>query len=136
MDAFKNAAKWIEKAKHDIVAADILLSAQPQTPYDVVCFHCQQAAEKLLKGYLVRVEKEFPFTHNLVMLSEIIHKSFPDCKIEKIYCALDILDPYSVAIRYPGDIGLPQSEDAIEARGALTKVYEWIKSEFPELFDE
>ncbi len=43
---------WLRKAKHDIRAAEHLLTiADP--PTDVICFHSQQCAEKCLKAFLV-----------------------------------------------------------------------------------
>jgi HEPN domain-containing protein len=35
---------------------------------DLVCFHCHQAAEKFLKGYLVGENIPFPETHDLASL--------------------------------------------------------------------
>ncbi len=48
----EHARQWIEKARSDLLNADNNLASK-EVPYDTVCFHCQQAAEKLLKGYLV-----------------------------------------------------------------------------------
>jgi len=41
----EKAAAWIRKAESDLLAADNNLAAA-NIPFDVVCFHCQQAAEK------------------------------------------------------------------------------------------
>lgn len=42
---------WLSKARNDIRAAKTLLvDAQPL--YDEISFHCQQAVEKSLKGFL------------------------------------------------------------------------------------
>ena len=41
---------WLKKALHDLAAARSL--AEPDRPIlDVAIYHCQQAAEKALKGY-------------------------------------------------------------------------------------
>jgi len=49
-----NLAKlWIKKAENDLVAAEHLLTARPHTPYDTICFHAQQCAEKYLKAFLI-----------------------------------------------------------------------------------
>jgi len=40
---------WIRKAENDLVAAEHLLTVRPHTPYDTICFHAQQCAEKYLK---------------------------------------------------------------------------------------
>jgi len=44
---------WIRKAENDLVAAEHLLTVRPHTPYDTICFHAQQCAEKYLKAFLV-----------------------------------------------------------------------------------
>ena len=40
---------WIKKAENDLVAAEHLLTVRPHTPYDTICFHAQQCAEKYLR---------------------------------------------------------------------------------------
>jgi HEPN domain-containing protein len=42
---------WFAKAFHDIRAAEALATASPPLSDEAV-FHCQQAAEKALKGFL------------------------------------------------------------------------------------
>ncbi|MFH1716094.1 MAG: HEPN domain-containing protein [Planctomycetota bacterium] len=65
----EHARQWIEKARSDLLNADNNLAAN-EVPYDTVCFHCQQAAEKLLKGFLVARGCEYPLTHNLFVVLE------------------------------------------------------------------
>ncbi|MBN1583285.1 MAG: HEPN domain-containing protein [Anaerolineae bacterium] len=48
------ARQWVAKAQNDLLNADNNLHSQ-KIPHDTVCFHCQQAAEKLLKAYLVSI---------------------------------------------------------------------------------
>lgn len=48
------ARQWIAKARNDLLNADNNLASK-HVPTDTVCFHCQQAAEKLLKA--VRAER-------------------------------------------------------------------------------
>ena len=45
------ARPWFTKAAHDLQAAELLLTADPSLLGEVA-FHCQQAAEKAMKGYL------------------------------------------------------------------------------------
>ena len=54
---------WIVKAATDVRTADTLRKATPPLLDDVV-FHCQQAAEKALKGFLVWHSQLFRKTHN------------------------------------------------------------------------
>ena len=42
------AGQWLAKANNDLLNVDNNLNAD-KFPFDTVCFHCQQAAEKLLK---------------------------------------------------------------------------------------
>lgn len=55
--------QWIEKADHDL--------ATPQVTYlylhIVILFHCQQAAEKYLKGLLLFLDIAFKRQHSTFM---------------------------------------------------------------------
>ena len=63
------AKQWLGKARNDLLNADNNLKAQ-DVPYDTVCFHCQQAAEKLLKAYLAANGTSPPVTHDLLLILE------------------------------------------------------------------
>ncbi len=41
------AGQWLAKAANDLLNADNNLRSE-MIPFDTVCFHCQQAAEKCL----------------------------------------------------------------------------------------
>ncbi len=46
--------KWVIKAMNDIkVARHEINLPEDEMTTDAVCFHCQQAAEKLFKAYLI-----------------------------------------------------------------------------------
>jgi len=63
------AGQWLAKAEYDLLNADNNLAAN-QVPYDTVCFHCQQAAEKLLKAFLIGNGQPAAHTHDLFLLLE------------------------------------------------------------------
>ena len=44
---------WVEKAEHDLRNAEYVLTLAERRPFDTVCFHCQQCAEKYLKALLI-----------------------------------------------------------------------------------
>jgi HEPN domain-containing protein len=69
MDKTKRTAieHWFIKAENEIRAEKASLNADPPITEDV-CFHSQQAIEKLLKAFLVYMDKEFPKTHDLTNL--------------------------------------------------------------------
>jgi HEPN domain-containing protein len=52
------------KAMHDLQNARII-SRTPNGPLDTALYHCQQAAEKSLKGYLVSRDQAFTKTHEI-----------------------------------------------------------------------
>ena len=105
--------------------ADNNLAAQ-EVPYDTVCFHCQQAAEKLLKAFLVARGREYPITHNLFIILEEVLENDPSA--ESLRETLALLNPYSVEVRYPGDAWMPTPDDAREARQAAQEVLDWMQS--------
>ncbi len=51
---------WIRKADNDISSARYLAENMRPAPAEIICFHCQQAAEKYLKAFLVYNEHEPP----------------------------------------------------------------------------
>jgi HEPN domain-containing protein len=79
---------------------------------EIVGFHCQQAAEKYLKALLTRRQVEFPRTHDIRTLLELVGDPLANS-----LNAAKWLTPFGVGIRYPGDSAemLPGDENkAIE----------------------
>jgi HEPN domain-containing protein len=128
----KLAKKWTAKALSDLLNADNNLRAE-SIPYDTVCFHCQQAAEKLLKAYLIAKGENYPLSHDLLLLLQCIEEF--DRSAEHIRDWLIVLIPYAVEIRYPDECFVPSPEDAIEARQAAEQVKEFIFEVCPSIFD-
>ena len=130
-DDIQIAKQWVAKADNDLLNADNNLKCE-EVPFDTVCFHCQQATEKILKAYLIANQKPYPITHDLFFLLEQVLLLNP--KAERLRDALAMLTPYAVEIRYPDDYSMPTDEDAFEARRAAAEVYEWVKSACPAMF--
>jgi HEPN domain-containing protein len=127
------ARQWLAKAENDLLNADNNLKSEI-VPYDTVCFHCQQAAEKLLKAYLVAKGVQPPFTHDLLLLLEEV---LPYCAdAEMLRDDLALLMPYAVGVRYPDELLMPTRADAYEARQAAQKVLEWLRFHLEGLFPE
>ncbi len=124
--------QWLAKAKNDLLNADNNLKAE-EIPFDTVCFHCQQAAEKLLKAYLVANSDSYPTSHDLVL---ILEKILPlNAGAEVLRDDLALLMPYAVEIRYPDDWFMPTAGDAKEAREAVSRVLSWLQTAMPEVFE-
>ena len=63
-------------------------------------YHCQQAAEKLVKAVLVGAGIAFPKTHDIAALVGLLPE---DHRLKKALEALGKLTPYGVAYRYPAE---------------------------------
>ncbi len=115
--------KWIKKAENDLLTAERELSFEDPIT-QTICFHCQQAAEKYLKAFLVHHQIYFTRTHKIMELLELcatVDSSFRDDLQDA-----DNLTDYAVEIRYP-DVWLePEIADAKEAFDTAGKVKEFV----------
>jgi HEPN domain-containing protein len=106
--------QWIEKAEHDIRTAEHTLTLKEDCPFDTVCFHAQQCVEKYLKALLLVHSVEFPRTHDLRVLRQLVPlQAGLDLDIRHIVT----LNRYTIEARYPGDWD-PISQN--EAQAAVT----------------
>jgi HEPN domain-containing protein len=105
--------KWISKADHDLLIADHSLTLpEDQCPFDIVCFHAQQAAEKYLKAILMSRTINFPRTHDLTELMGLLPA---DITLGVSSLEIASLTPYAVQARYPGLTDDQDSEEALAA---------------------
>ena len=111
--------QWLQKAEEDFHLAEHL--AGENIPYlNAIGSHAQQAAEKFLKAFLVQHQIEFPKTHDLDKLLDLIVSA--DNKLaDSLRCSTD-LTPYGADIRYPGDLPELTKGDAIRAVDLARKV--------------
>ena len=98
MDNISESEKWIEFAENDYQAA-VLLSKNVKPLLEIVCFHCQQCAEKYLKAFIIKNNSEIKLTHNLEELLKICVKIPDDFEFLKDNC-IDLTDS-AVETRYP-----------------------------------
>ena len=99
--------EWLRFASNDINCAKHSLSMRP-VPLEIICYLCEQAAEKALKGYLVYQNVEPPKTHILKLLCKMctdIDKSF-----EEITVQCGNLTLYAVQPRYPFEIEITEND--------------------------
>src|SRR5207237_9253236 len=68
---------WLAVAEMDKRGAEVLLAADPPA-LGLAAFHCPQAAEKLLKGFLTLAGKRGRKTHSLAQLGTAAVASFPE----------------------------------------------------------
>jgi HEPN domain-containing protein len=96
----RETARWVRKAEADFQGARRLAEGKPAL-HDLICFHCQQAAEKYLKALLQDFGLAVPRIHDLenLLLSLLPH----DPSLKKLGRSLAALTPFAVDYRYPGD---------------------------------
>lgn len=104
------AKGWFAKADSDL--ADARRTIASSGPYDTACFHCQQAAEKLLKGFLSFHGQPFPRTHDLEELGRLCEKIDPLLKLTTPDIAN--LTDFAVKLRYDSEFW-PSQQDAAAA---------------------
>lgn len=94
-------AEWVRKAEDDYAAA-LYLSRKRESPVpSIVCFHCQQCAEKYLKALLVEEDIRFPKTHDLLALLKLLMRVAPF--LVSFRDKLEPLNDYAVEFRYPDE---------------------------------
>ena len=95
----RETAKWVRKAETDWEVAHKLADENPP-PRDVVCFHCQQAAEKYLRALLQESGHAVPKTHDLVNVLNLLLPG--DATLVALRRKSRSLTQYAVDYRYPG----------------------------------
>ena len=91
--------EWLRKADHDRRMAVAGLGAVPPIT-DGAAFHCQQAAEKLLKAYLTWKECAFEKAHDLRRLIDSCGHF--DAGFSALQDSVEPLTAFAVRFRYPG----------------------------------
>lgn len=95
------ARQWIDRAENDLLNVANNIGA-PQVPWDTVCFHCQQAAEKYLKMVLVILDEEIPRIHDLELLLDLVKEQLPELLRDRE--ELRWLATCSISSRYPVEV--------------------------------
>ncbi|HEY3347083.1 MAG TPA: HEPN domain-containing protein [Nitrospirota bacterium] len=120
-------AQWVHKAEEDLGAANLLLG--PGCFAAAIGFHSQQAAEKYLKAFLVWNQTDFPKTHDLGKLLDLV--ALTNKALSESLYDINVLTDYGVDIRYPGDIPELSLAEAKEAVALAEKVRDAVMAELP-----
>jgi len=93
--------EWVEKAEWDFRSAKRELRLRQQPNCDLLCFLCQQCAEKYLKARLVEAGRPFTKIHDLEELLDVVLLIEPH--LEHLRPGLASLTDHAVVFRYPGE---------------------------------
>ena len=124
-EAATEARRWLRYASEDLEIAGQMERVPSGPRY--ACWFSQQAAEKALKAALVLEGIEFPYTHDLPRLRNLLPDGWPEGLGPTV---LARLTEWGVATRYPGDWPEPTDADARRAESDARAVYDSVLGEF------
>ena len=123
------AETWLVRAKSNLARARQGKSA-PDILYEDLCFDCEQAAEKALKGLLILKGIVPPQTHSLALLVETLETQ--DCPVPEAVKGAVPLTHYAVATRYPGSYEPVSEREYCSALNGAEMVCMWVEEHFQE----
>ncbi|MCL2446395.1 MAG: HEPN domain-containing protein [Oscillospiraceae bacterium] len=105
--------QWLAKSTDDIENAQFLFDNRWPQPFELICFLCQQCAEKSMKAFLIHCNVEFPYTHDLRWLYKLCMKH--SGAFEPFLDACQVLTPYAIDAKYPNqlEVDLPAATYAL-----------------------
>ncbi len=122
--------EWLRRARSNLERARVGRISE-EILYEDLCFDCQQSAEKALKALLIGLDKEFPWTHSIARLLELVTKAGIEIPAE-VERVIDLTD-YAVEARYPGEREPISEEEYEEALKLAETVYEWVSKTIKEV---
>jgi HEPN domain-containing protein len=93
--------EWFRFSSDDLSVATYCFEDMYPKKLEIACYHCQQSAEKALKGFLISLHIEPPKIHDLQMLCKLCIEQ--DASFNEIYEVSSKLSPYGVAAKYPSE---------------------------------
>jgi len=122
---------WRILAERDMSVADYLAVNMRPLPTEIIAFHCQQAAEKYLKGALVILGEEPPYIHDLDRLCSTAEKYRPSFGSISSLCT--IVNYFTVQPRYDRGVSLSEADMGTVLNHTKT-IRDFLQKEIPELF--
>lgn len=119
---------WLTIAFQDLRSASALPAQWPPL-LATAAYHCQQTAEKSLKGLLVYHDETPPKLHLLDSL--IVSASRFDARIALFLDAADKLTPLATEYRYPGALRTLTQAEYEQAYQDAEELYRYILSVLP-----
>ena len=115
MDNKDVAKEWFKVAETDLASAEFLQRMKP-VPVEIICYHCQQSAEKHLKGFLALKGEAIEKIHDLVRLNKMCRKYAEDFGVIEEECLM--LTDYAVNIRYPFPMDVNEADMHLALKSA------------------
>jgi len=122
-NARDHAEFWLEYAKADLAIARMPLPAESK--YELLLFHAQQAVEKSIKAILVLNDIDFPPTHNIQRLVELLPGRLDQ---RDLLIAATSLTEFAIIARYPGEMQPVTTVRFQRLLQIAEQVYEWAEN--------
>lgn len=114
--------EWLNRARSNLIRAQ---NNQPKIYLEDLCFDAQQAAEKAMKALLIKLEVDFPYTHDLADLLTLVEQAGQ--QVPEDLKSVVILTDYAVESRYPGLAEPVTEEEYNEALSLAEDFLDWVE---------
>jgi len=115
--------EWLQVAYDDYDSAKFLYDNKIPKPIEIICYHCQQSAEKSLKAYLCANEADIPKTHEVKRLCDRCFEI--DSSFAVLFDDCEELEVYATETRYPLRVEIDEAH-AERALRQARNVYEFV----------
>ena len=122
----QEALRWLRFSAEDLDVAQRLLADRSSAPR-FVCWLSQQSAEKALKAALELEAIDYPYTHDLNALRNLLPNSW---SVRVDHPDLTELSQWAVEARYPGEWAEATEADAIRAESQARTACDSVVAEF------
>lgn len=119
--------EWLSSAEEDLLVTETLLKYSP-TLMSAIAFHAEQAAEKTIKAYLIKLDIKLIKTHDFDKLLALIEdrEEFS----ARLYDLVQIFDKFNVEVRYPDNESIPTKDELLEMIENAKEIYSFFKKLF------
>lgn len=119
--------EWLSSAEEDLLVTETLLKYSPNL-MSAIAFHAEQAAEKTIKAYLIKLDIKLIKTHDFDKLLTVIEdrEEFS----ARLYDLVQIFDKFNVEVRYPDNESIPTKDELLEMIENAKEIYSFFKKLF------
>ena len=122
-DENDNPHAWIKRVRSNLLLAEKGGTLKDILLLEDLCFNAQQATEKALKAVCVAKKIDFPKTHSLVRLFDVLEENGIEIS-EKVKDG-DMLTQYAVQTRYQGWAEEITRDEYVEVLELAARIVFW-----------